>query len=495
MAKSEHQGLQIALILFVMVTVVLAITTFVYYRQSEESANVAEDAKKKMDAATTRANDFQARFDYVLHILGVVPLADADVEQLKQSFSADEKMKGVVTSFEQFISTFGAGMPKERLNYSMVAPEVLTAVRNSNNSLLQQTAEATKLAKDLEMTRAKEAERTDVAIKSQQDAEKKLDEEKTKYEEDRKKLESMQTTQLATFDQEIGKKKSELDKAKDTEEQLKKKVDLQIAVTKDLSTTIKTLRDEPFEVADGQITWVNQSASTAWINLGLADGLRRQTLFSVFDQVDNGVTRGQKKASIEITRVLDQHLAEARIIYDIPSNPILPGDQIFSPAWRPGKRVRFALVGLIDIDGDHRSDRSLVRSLLTASGGQIDAEMHDDGQIEGEITSATRYLILGERPDERSDRKVLSAYSEMQQKAEQLGVELIPVDKMLDWVGYHPEVRSVGLGKNADPAQFKPKPPEGKSPTSTGVVAEKFRERRPTDKSKSGQKASAFENK
>ena len=125
MAKSEHQGLQIALILFVMITVVLAITTFVYYRQSEESAKAADDSKKKMEAATTRANDFQARVDYVLHILGVIPLAEADVEQLKQSFAADEKMKGVVTSYDQFISTFGAGMPKERLNYSMVAPEVL----------------------------------------------------------------------------------------------------------------------------------------------------------------------------------------------------------------------------------------------------------------------------------------------------------------------------------------------------------------------------------
>ena len=54
MAKTEHQGLQISLILFVMVTVVLAITTFVYYRQSEESAKAADDAKKKMEAATTR---------------------------------------------------------------------------------------------------------------------------------------------------------------------------------------------------------------------------------------------------------------------------------------------------------------------------------------------------------------------------------------------------------------------------------------------------------
>jgi hypothetical protein len=55
---------------------------------------------------------------------------------------------------------------------------------------------------------------------------------------------------------------------------------------------------------------------------------------------------------------------------------------------------------------------------------------------------------------------------------------------MLDWVGYHPEVRSVGLGKNADPNQFKPKPPEGKSPTFSGNVSDKFRDRKPSDKAK-----------
>jgi hypothetical protein len=147
----------------------------------------------------------------------------------------------------------------------------------------------------------------------------------------------------------------------------------------------------------------------------------------------------------------------------------------------------------MDLDGDQRSDRHLVRSLLASSGGQIDAELHDDGAFEGEITSATRYLVLGAVPNERTDPKVLTGYSAMQKKAEELGVEVIGVDELLDWVGYRPEVRSVGLGKNADPNQFKPKPAEGKSPTSTGAVSEKFRERKPGDKAKAGKKDSAFD--
>ena len=493
MAKSEHQGLQISLILFAMVSVVLAITTFVYYRSSEEAAKAAEDAKKKMEAATTRANDFQARFDYAMNILGQTPLPEAEVEQLKQSFGNDEKMKAVITNYETFINSFGAGMPKDKLTYAAVAPEVLTALRGAMNSLQQQTEEAAKLAKESEANRLKEIERTDVAVKGHKTADDQRGTELDKYTADRTVLENTQKTDLARYNAELAKKNAELDAEKKKGDLLNKTIQTRESTISDQTKTIKEMRDEPFEVPDGQVTWVNQGANTVWINLGMADGLRRQTLFSVYDQADNGVTRTTKKASVEVTRVIDQHLAEARIVSDSPANPILQGDQIFSPAWRPGKRVRFALAGKIDIDNDQRSDRNLVRSLLAASGGQIDAELHDDGQIEGEMTSATRYLVLGEQPDERTDRKLLDNFAIMRKKAEELGIETIGVDELLDWVGYRPEARTIGLGKNADPNQFKPKPAEGKAPTSTGAVSEKFRERRPSDKANSKKKDSAFD--
>ena len=141
---------------------------------------------------------------------------------------------------------------------------------------------------------------------------------------------------------------------------------------------------------------------------------------------------------------------------------------------------------MLDIDGDGRSDRNLVRSMLVASGGQIDYEVHDDGSTEGELKAGIRYLVLGSSPADRDaanvDRKVVQAYSDAQRDAQQLGIEIISVDKMLDWAGYRPEVRTrtVGLGENADPAQFKPG--GDKSPTATNPVPEQFRERRPSDK-------------
>jgi hypothetical protein len=488
MPKSEHQGLQIALILFVMVTVVLAITTFFFYRSADEASKRAEAADKGKQDATTRANSSDARLEYVLHILGIEKLPEAQVEQLKTSFGADEKMKNVISNFEQHMSTYGAILPKDEQTYADVLPKILMNMRQANVSVVQQNQYATKSKEERDSVQKAEKSRADEALKAQELAQKERDDEKSKYMEDRTRLETQEKTALASYVNNLKVRKDEVAKAKVEVDNAMKEVAKTSAANQDLRDALIQFRDEPFEVPDGQVTWVNQSARLVWINLGLADGLRRQTMFSVYDREDNGVQRADPKASIEVTKVLEQHLAEARISFDRPGNPILLNDPIFSPAWRPGKRTRFALAGLMDIDEDGRSDRNLVRSLLVASGGQIDFEVHDDGKTEGEMKAGIRYLVLGGSPAEREvinvDRKVLEEYSKAQAAAVQLGIEIINIDKMLEWVGYRPEVRarSVGLGEHADPAQFKPRPEEGRSRTATGAIPDQFKKRQPPAK-------------
>ena len=123
---------------------------------------------------------------------------------------------------------------------------------------------------------------------------------------------------------------------------------------------IDNRKDEPesFEVADGRISWVNQNG-TVWINLGTADSLRRQVTFSVFDADLHDAAKSKKKGSIEVTRLLSDHMAEARITNDDPTNPILTGDNIYSQIWHRGKKLHFALTGVIDVDGDGQSDLQL----------------------------------------------------------------------------------------------------------------------------------------
>src|SRR5206468_3589557 len=103
------------------------------------------------------------------------------------------------------------------------------------------------------------------------------------------------------------------------------------------------------------------------------------------------------------------------------SNPIMPGDQIFSPTWEPGRAEHFALTGFMDIDNDGGSDRQRIRDLIALNGGVIDAESDDEGKKTGSMSINTKYLVLGDPPkasdlNEKESGRI-DAYSSMLREA------------------------------------------------------------------------------
>jgi hypothetical protein len=88
---------------------------------------------------------------------------------------------------------------------------------------------------------------------------------------------------------------------------------------------------------DGQVRWVDPIGKRVWISVGEADGVDRRTMFSVYKKTHSGVGRGTVKrgvqaedfkGSIEVTRVMESHLSEARILTDDILPPIAKGDPI-----------------------------------------------------------------------------------------------------------------------------------------------------------------------
>ena len=55
-----------------------------------------------------------------------------------------------------------------------------------------------------------------------------------------------------------------------------------------------------------------------WINVGAADAIRRQVTFNVYDADEHDANRAVKKGSIEVTRLMGDHMAEARVTQDRP---------------------------------------------------------------------------------------------------------------------------------------------------------------------------------
>ncbi|MCA9152721.1 MAG: hypothetical protein KDA92_25630, partial [Planctomycetales bacterium] len=241
---------------------------------------------------------------------------------------------------------------------------------------------------------------------------------------------------------------------------------------------LRQVTTESFDVPDGKVLWVNNRLGTAYVNLGSADGLRSQVTFSVYAVDANNLARQEKKGSIEITRVVNDHMAEGKITSDKISDPILTGDVVFTPLWNARSALHFGLVGFMDIDGDGRNDRALIKRLIQLNNGTVDIE-DAGGEVVGSITSHTRYLIRGDEPavgdteEETSSQAAQDAWSKIIKEANSFGVEQMSVEKLLDYIGYDGEKRTIPLGTAARPDDFQPKngPPHGQ-----GSV---FRERVP----------------
>ncbi len=242
-----------------------------------------------------------------------------------------------------------------------------------------------------------------------------------------------------------------------------------VAINDKLVKRIDEVTKTSFEVPSGMIRHVDNQNGLVWINLGEADNLPKRMTFSVYTKSHNGVARGTEdiKGAIEVTRIIDEHTAEARITHDDLYKPIAKGDPIFTPVWRPGRKDNFSFIGLIDLDGDGKSDRQRIHELIASTGGGVDNEVLDDGKrvrytkfpsewVEYEpetvpgIDVNTKFLVIGQIPDisqaakdEDKERinKMLVHRKKLEQEARQQGVRLVNLNDFLAWIGYTPQRR------------------------------------------------------
>ncbi|MCA9270585.1 MAG: hypothetical protein KDA41_19015, partial [Planctomycetales bacterium] len=116
------------------------------------------------------------------------------------------------------------------------------------------------------------------------------------------------------------------------------------------------------------------------------------------------------------------------------ADPILSGDLLFTPLWQPGENRRFALAGVLDIDGDGDDDSATLRAMIEKTKGTIEAAVAADGRRTGKLTPATRYLVVGEAPS-GAGSEAIESYGQLLREARELGIDQISPSKLLDLVG------------------------------------------------------------
>ena len=465
MASRESQGLQVALILFVMVTVVLAVTTYLYFRRAEENVQkyLAKAEETKREKETTMKLQFENQI--LKHILGYDRKTEAELNSIKQGLGGNKQIEQILADYDKHMKMYGAGYAGQDLSYTTLPEHLIAAINARNKNLVDADAVAKNLEREREQVRVAEAARAKKAeselavVQTDAAAERdKFNAERTRITAESAKVAAIlpqknamiakTTSEAAARQEEMARQLSQVSTLLESEKERREKLE------KDVGTT--------YERPDGEVTLVNSRANTVWINLGTADSVDRQMIFSVIDQNETGVTKSKVKGRIEITRVMDQHSAEARVLEDELANPIMKGDKIYSPSFRKGQKTHFALAGLLDIDKDGKSDQTKVKALISLNGGVVDAELLDDGKINGKMTVDTRYLVKGDRPTDKTNQELIKGFTDMTGEATRLGIETISLDSLLDRMGYVPDNRVVPMSRpsatgDAKTDTFKPR--------------------------------------
>src|SRR6476620_9447615 len=107
MAKREGQGLQIAVIIFAMLTIILAITTYIFYAQSQT-------AQKDLDTKTKALNEKQSQYDKLMYrvqamnyVMGLKGVTMQEVDLAKSKAGDDADVKEILDNFEKDVALVG----------------------------------------------------------------------------------------------------------------------------------------------------------------------------------------------------------------------------------------------------------------------------------------------------------------------------------------------------------------------------------------------------
>jgi hypothetical protein len=507
----SKQALIITLVCFVVLSLVLGLTTYFGYSGQKEFEDAQKDAKAKA-AAMEKSRDWY-KFQAVLlrNYAGYPAKNDAnDLPVLRGKFDTNGLLPegDEMADVTALVKTLDSGLQwdnslkKPRNTFAQEVGKLNEELKNARARLDKAESELKKAKDDYAgMLATKETE--------VQESKKKFDLAQATNLKDREDREKELNTRLSEFgdlNKQLGevKKKAEGD-LEDRDKAIKK----QENATKDLEKQIQKLRTqltpvdvEKYSTPKGRVVRLDPKAEVAWIDLGSADNVRPQQglTFSIFSSGAGGAEK-IRKGAIEVMDVQGPHSSMARVtqVVDPYRNPIMSGDVLVNPAWTPSAREHVAIAGIIDLTGEGRDNIDEFMNNLKRQGVVIDAHLDlKDLTVKGEgMTMDTNYLILGKSPeygqvdvlkegDPRLERKneTMEKIAAMRTEAGKLGVTIVPLQKFVELTGYQlPKSAAVtpGFDNEIKPRETSAEPKEpAKRPERPAPKPEKKEE--PPDK-------------
>jgi hypothetical protein len=463
-ADRAKTTLMIALIIFVMIAFILAVTTYLGFQQKTKEQQSAEEAAGQMRKANTERDAALEEARRVRAVIGT-DKDTADAVEAERTELFDRSFANFDKGEKQFLRLV------EWLDESIKAKEKDVARLEAEKvQIRQEQQEAVAKAEGLQ--KAAEKARDDaVAEQAKQKAD--FDARWVQHEQAQREMKAKQDAalgeaeRLRSITEELAKlgpllspglrQKFTAVPVEGQPEPWPERVRFVLSelkarekVIKDLNATLAQLRvadpriqelvrdatpdDDRIDGFDGRISSVNSFDRTVLLVCDSTAGMRPGLMLSVYDPDDPRPRIGSRKGMVEVVEVEGPTLARARIRQDSTTSPLLAGDGVATSLWAPGSVQEVAVVGYVRFGSGRQQDAAALKAILERGGARVvdvvsptTALVVDAGLPKAEDLQAG----LGKdwKPaDETVRRRALD-------RAKETGVRVVALDGVLDMLG------------------------------------------------------------
>ena len=463
MAKKKTSAVQlltVSLIIFVMLTFVLAVTSYVFYAQvadAQKAQQAAEDASRETSQKLDSSK--QENKDLIETSIGAEPGATIDlIDEELATWGNRAKLEGTANktpSYRKLVQTYE------------------TALQNANKDNDSLVEENKELKADLEKVQADHSDARDSHAKNLKKAQDDLAEVQKNRQEAQEK-----------FDKETENIQKKLSAANDKAnrlESLEKKIHDEVApyvsfarrddfaaasnAADQVAILIEELKDRDFAIQrqnqvlgamrvadtrlqgailaatpaddridgfDGHIVIVNEGERSVLIRYPRTIGIRPGMLFFVYNPGDQLPLISSKKGVLEVVAIESGTTARARILDTSTFDPIVTGDAVATSLWSPLMPLEVVVVGHIQLDQDSATDNDDVEDLIRSVGGNV----------ANTVTHSSSILVDAGEPRQTGGKEVAGWTNADKERrklnislANRMGVKVVRIDGFLELFG------------------------------------------------------------
>ena len=417
-----------ALIVFFLITVSLGVTLYVFYQMNAETVMHLQEL-----------SDQQAIKN------GELMVKQNELEEFKKKIDGEETKKTVaelVDDHAAVMKKYAENFTKSNQSYSSILAYLFNQMQVQNFTLDANQQDAL----DLTAFNENRTKYNSIALDSVKKHAAIFAQDKNVYAKALAEIEADLNKQKSNLDQLVKAagtsndtiiKKLNTDLSK-TNEDIKVQMGSNIKARQQLAKNETRVAEKP----NGTIQFISAAQGKATIDLGSADNIPLSATFSVYSRAETDMKNGKKKGSIQVAQVTGLHSSECIVTSDNPSDPIVPGDKIFSPVI--GDR-HFAIAGFIDMDNNGINDVEQLVKILEANGGVVDGYQNEDKQVR-RLEETTDFLIIGKRPDESAREEERMTFTNFTKAAYEFNTPQISLEKLLQEMGVSSDKSAVIQG-------------------------------------------------